>query len=465
MSVFYKHSVRQHHIMDPVSVAMHVAVIWAGLELLKALREEAAQRVARQRRRNRALRRLQRRQLPERRERRSRIWCREWLQRRCLYGMHENLLAELHKEDNRGFKNFLRMSPELFEEMVEKLTPKLQKKTTDMRHPLSVGLKLAVTLRFMASGCSYADLSYGFRVSKSAISRFVPVVCQAIIDVYMPEVLKCPRTPEEWKVISDGFSRRWNYHNCCGAIDGKHIAIQKPANAGSQFFNYKKFHSIILMAVSDANYKFVYVDIGAEGSAGDAGTWYQASLNTAIDTGTAGFPPAAALPNDDRDIPFHLVGDDAFALKTWLMKPYAHRGQVDHEKIFCYRLSRARRVVENAFGLLVAVFRIFTTTIMLRPSVVKTLTLCGVVLHNLLLERKPIQPNNILVDHEDANHEEIAGAWRVHRAALQGLAHPNLGRNPQARAKMIRDYLAHYYTSPIGAVPWQERLALQNPNY
>ena len=357
------------------------------------------------------------------------------------------------------------MTPDLFEEMIVKLTPRLQKKTTDMRHPLSVGLKVAVTLRFLASGCSYADLSYSFRVSKSAISRFVPVVCQAIIDVYMPEVLKCPTTPEEWKVVADGFSRKWNYHNCCGAIDGKHIAIQKPGNAGSQYYNYKKFHSIILMGVSDANYKFIYVDIGAEGGAGDAGTWYHSTFHAALERNRAGFPPAAPLPDDDRPIPFHLVADDAFALKPWLMKPYSQRGQEDHQKIFSYRLSRARRVVENTFGLLVAVFRIFSTTILMRPPIVRKITLCGVVLHNLLLERKPLPPNHMLLDHEDANHNEVAGAWREYRAALHGLDIANVPRNPLARAKLQRDYLAHYYTSPIGAVPWQERAALHRPQF
>ena len=109
-----------------------------------------------------------------------------------MYGITENLLMELHREDVKGFKNFIRMTPELFDNMVERLTPKLQKQTTNMWHPLSVPLKLAVTLRYMASGSSFTDLSYGFRVSKSAISHIVPQVCQAIIDVYMPEVLKCP---------------------------------------------------------------------------------------------------------------------------------------------------------------------------------------------------------------------------------------------------------------------------------
>ena len=85
------------------------------------------------------------------------------------------------------------------------------------------------------------------------------------------------------------FSSKWNYHNCLGAVDGKHIAIKKPNkyNAGSLYYNYKNFHSIVLMAVVDAEYKFLYVDIGAEGSASDGGTWKGISLYNALEENRA----------------------------------------------------------------------------------------------------------------------------------------------------------------------------------
>ena len=441
--------------MDSITLVTLALFLWA-FHYVKSL---AAERSARHRRRARQIQRLQRRP-----RRQRRIWVRQWLERRPLYGHHENLLRELHREDPRGFRNYMRISPDLFEEMVERLTPKLKKQDV-LRHALPVGLKLAVTLRFMGSGCSFKELHYSFRCSPSAITKFVPDVLQAIIDVYMPEVLKCPKTPEEWKRVAEGFANRWNYHNCCGAIDGKHVAIKKPANAGSEYFNYKKFHSIILLGVCDASYKFLYVDIGAAGGAGDSGTWSRTTFHRALQSNKAGFPPPATLPGDDRDIPFHLVGDDAFAMKTWLMKPYSHRTQERTERIFSYRLSRARRVIENAFGLLVAVFRVFSTTINLQPETVNQLTLCGVVLHNLLQIRNPVHRNNRLLDRENAQYQRIQGTWREHRAELQGLAARYTGNNPLLVAKHQRDYLAQYYVSPVGAVPWQERVVIENPTW
>ena len=221
--------------------------------------------------------------------------------------------------------------------MIDRLSPRLQKQETRLRMPLSVGLKVAVTLRFLATGNSYTSLQYSFRVSKSAVSRFVPQVCQAIVDTYAKSTIQCPKTPEGWKLIADDFSHKWNYNNCLGAVDGKHVALRKPAGGGSLFYNYKKFHSIILMAVADANYKFIYVDIGAEGGAGDAGTWNRCTLYDAIEQQRVGFPEDTPLPNAQLPVPYHLIGDDAFALKTWMMKPYSHTSQLHHEKIFSYR--------------------------------------------------------------------------------------------------------------------------------
>ena len=289
---------------------------------------------------------------PTRSRKARRVWVRKWLARRYDLGHYDQLLTELHMEDPVGYKNYLRITPDLFQEMVEKLTPHLRKQTTFLRRPLDVGLKLAATLRFLATGNSYASLQYSFRVDASTICKFLPEVCKAIIDVYKDEVLKCPKTEEEWKEVSEKFSSRWNYHNCLGALDGKHVAMKKPIKGGSFYYNYKGFNSIVLMAVADAGYKFLYVDVGAEGGASDGGTWKNCTLHDAVEEKRAGLPEPAPLPNDDKPMPYHFIADDAFALRTWLMKPFSHRSQIHREIIFNYRLSRARRVVENTFGIL-----------------------------------------------------------------------------------------------------------------
>lgn len=82
--------------------------------------------------------------------------------------------------------------------------------------------------------------------------------------------------------VADDFKNKWNYPCCIGALDGKHIALRQPPASGSEYFNYKHFFSVLLMAVVDANYKFIYVDVGAPGRAGDAGVYSDCSFREAL---------------------------------------------------------------------------------------------------------------------------------------------------------------------------------------
>ena len=145
------------------------------------------------------------RQRRGRERRQKRWWVRPWLLRRSLYGQYEKLMVELRDEDPAAFNNFVRMEPVSFQELLMRVGPRITKRTTWFREPLEPGLKLAITLRHLATGYSYKTLMYGFRVAHNTICNFVPEVCQAIIDEYAAEVMPFPTTPQQWKRITDQF--------------------------------------------------------------------------------------------------------------------------------------------------------------------------------------------------------------------------------------------------------------------
>ncbi len=118
------------------------------------------------------------------------------------------------------------------------------------------------------------------------------------------------------------------------------------------YFNYKKYYSILLFALVDADYRLMFMDIGAEGSCNDAGIFNRSILMQALENNTANIPAPEPFPYDDTDMPYFIIGDDAFGLWIWLMKPFPHLLQLHDERIFNYRLSRARRAVKCAFGIL-----------------------------------------------------------------------------------------------------------------
>jgi len=193
------------------------------------------------------------RQRERRRERRRRRhWVRPWIQRRPFYGVYEKLMIELRREDPSSFHNFLRMTPAMFDELLDRLTPRLTKQDTFYREALQPGLKLALTIRHLASGNKYADMKFSWRVPHNTISLVVREVCQAIIDEYLDELMTCPSTPDEWRQVANQYYQKWNFPHTCGSIDGKHIACKAPPKTGTQYYNYKGFFSIILFAMVDA---------------------------------------------------------------------------------------------------------------------------------------------------------------------------------------------------------------------
>ena len=147
-----------------------------------------------------------------------------------------------------------------FQELVEKVKFRIQKQTTRIRNPLSPEEKLACTLRYLATGESYASLQYQFRISKSAISLFVPEVCATIYESLKDEYMRMPATENEWKELSEEIYANWQFPNSIGTMDGKHIAIFNPANSGSTFYNYKKFYIIVLLGLVKHNYQFLYAN-------------------------------------------------------------------------------------------------------------------------------------------------------------------------------------------------------------
>ena len=296
---------------------------------------------------------------PCKKKRKHTWWFRPMLhpQLRAERGQYHTLMEELRENDRKKFKNYTRLSPD--DELLVRLTPHLQKHDTHFRKAIPPGLKLAVFLRHLATGATYAELGYNFRVGKETIQKFVPDVARAIVTEYAEEVISLPTTTEGWLEAARQFESRWNLPHCLGAYDGKHIRLQKPNKSGSQYYNYKQFFSVVLMALVDSKYQFLWIDVGGVGHQSDAQIYNNSELKECIEAGTLGIPQAAPLPHDDADhpMPYFFVGDDAFALRTYMMKPYCRRNLDHRQKLLNYRLSRARRVVENAFGILALRFQ------------------------------------------------------------------------------------------------------------
>ena len=118
----------------------------------------------------------------------------------------------------------------------------------------------------------------------------------------------------------------------------------------------------------DANYILNLFDVGSNGRACDAGIYAKSQIASAVEHNTLHIPPPQPLPGRVNDVPLVIIGDEAFPLKRSLMKPYPAEILTDNQRIHNYRLTRARRVPENAFDILVNRLRILDKYMHLAPS-------------------------------------------------------------------------------------------------
>lgn len=163
------------------------------------------------------------------------------------------VVLEIHQTDE--WKNYMRMDKYLFTALLQEIEARIKKQDTFCRKAIPPAERLAVTIRFLATGESYTSLHTQFNMGVSTICEIVPEVCIAIYDCLKSEYMTVPSNEESWRATSDLFFQKWQFPNCIGALDGKHVVIRKPHHAGSMYHNYKGNESIVLMAIADANYK------------------------------------------------------------------------------------------------------------------------------------------------------------------------------------------------------------------
>lgn len=130
--------------------------------------------------------------------------------------------------------------------------------------------------------------------------------------------------------------------------------------------------------------------MGANGRNHDAAVYRESNLKKALESNNLNLPSPIPLPGSQTDTPCVTITDDAFPLGPHLMKPYSSRGLTNKQKIANYRVSRARRVVENGFGLLFNKFRILLTKIHLSPPKIELITRTCCVLHNFIRNKSPV---------------------------------------------------------------------------
>lgn len=287
-------------------------------------------------------------------------------------------------------------------------------------------------------------MSFDFRIGYSTAQTIVHETCKAIWEVLGPIVMPIP-TEEMWMAIENDFKNKWDFPNCIGAIDGKHVNIRAPYNSGSLYYNYKKYFSTVLLAVVDAKYRFIIVDVGAYGRNSDGGILMNSKFGQYLQDKKLRIPQNKCLPGSTDEMPHAFVADEAFPLSQNIMRPYPGNQLPGNQekKIFNYRLSRTRRVVENAFGIIQNKFEVFQKKIRIQPKHLDNMILACVCLHNYIIghistniANIPSPPQDSILEHfitDNIDDQEMGGI-------------------------ITREKFKDYFNSENGYLHWQNEL-------
>ena len=382
----------------------------------------------------------------------KRCWVRKIYKERKEKGEFHLLIKDMKLFDHQYFFQHFRMTPSRFEELLGYIAPSLLK-DAQKREPIGAAERLCVTLRFLVTGDAQTTIAASYRMSNTSVGRIIKETCNALWTVLLEKgFLNCPHETE-WSKIAEHFESRWNFPNCIGAIDGKHVVMQAPARSGSYYYNYKGTHSIVLMAVVNAHYEFTLVSIGDSGRQSDGGVFAGSDIGYALNNRLLKIPKPRCPNGSNLPLPYVLVGDEAFPLKEYLVKPYAKSSMATEQRITNLRISRARNVVKNVFGICASRFRVLRRPIIGKVQTVEAITKAVVVLHNFLMFGRQVGEGTN--DYCPAGYAE--GDWRRGDLIIDGMQPiSNVGsHNYSHDAKQIRDDFNAYFNSPQGSVPWQ----------
>ena len=243
--------------------------------------------------------------------------------------------------------NFL-VSHETFLYLCDRLQIAIERSDTIMRKAITTEKRVGMTLYFLATGADFRTIGHLFGVSKSSVCIVTKSVCAAIVRYLLPEYIQIP-TGNSLKEIVLSFKNDMSFPQCAGAIDGTHIPIISPKVCQADYYNRKGWHSIILQGTVNNLGHFMDIYVGWPGRVHDARVFVNSSIFRKGED-------KKLLPNwteviAETDVPLVLLGDPAYPLLPWLMKAFPDNGHLSAEqKLFNYRLSKARVIVEHSYG-------------------------------------------------------------------------------------------------------------------
>ncbi|KAG0423853.1 hypothetical protein HPB47_000384 [Ixodes persulcatus] len=239
--------------------------------------------------------------------------------------------------------------------------------------------RVAISLYRLCSTAEERTIAHLFAVGQSVVNESYREFCDVVIEELEARTVSMIRN-EDLEHHMREFQAVLGFPNAIGALDGCHLPVSPPKDSAVDYRNYKGWYSVILLALVDHRYLFRYISVGSPGKCHDANVYGRSPLGRLLEDYQVAVPRSIG----GTEIPPIVLCDQAFPLTRNLMKPFPHSlSPPQDEGDYNYALSKARRVVENAFGRLKARFRIVLKRMEVRIDNVNAVVRACCILHNV----------------------------------------------------------------------------------
>ena len=316
-------------------------------------------------------------------------------------------------------------------------------KDTITEEPISPETRLAICLYRLARGDYYFTIAEMAGIAERTVTNaIVEFLWEDIVKKYMP------KSEEEFRSKILDMEEAWQFPCCWSAVDGCHTPIKCPPGgleSYKEYHNFKNLFSVVLMGMVDSKYRFVWGSCGYPDNSHDSIIFQSTDLWNQIKNQE--YLPKIGKDVDGLLVPPLIIGDGAFPLQPWLMKPCTNANPTPQQRYYNYRLSRARMVTEGAFGQLKGRWRVLLRRCECSQENTKTAALACVFLHNICLEKGDTMTRkmDLAIDPKTGNRRDRATI----RELLQMRACDNIP-DTDTRAHLIREVLIDWQWSSCG---------------
>ncbi|XP_064462179.1 uncharacterized protein LOC135372507 [Ornithodoros turicata] len=277
------------------------------------------------------------------------------------------------------WKESFRISRATFVRLVALVRPHMSPAPNWVRTPVPTDKQVAIALYKLASCGESRCAASLFGVHKSTVHNCVYLFCYTLRKQFLSQFIRMP-DHDEATVIAQRFLLKCGIPQVIGAVDGTHIPVLPPSVGYRDYVNRKGWPSLVLQAVVDDRMRFRNIYCALPGSAHDASVLKSSRLYT---------DNSQLIPQVHRDVrgtlvPYVILGDPAYPLLPWLIKPFPQSRRLTAEQeLFNERLSAGRVIVEHAFGRLKSRWRCVMKRTDINYKFVPTLVVAVSVLHNI----------------------------------------------------------------------------------